>query len=320
MAIGRGVNISPAPSWPEHSWTPDPASGISQRFIRANGIDFELAECGDATSTRLALCLHGFPELNYSWRAQMPLLAARGWRVWAPNMRGYGASTRPLGVSAYRLDTLAQDVAALIDAAQVEAARPIEVMLVAHDWGALIAWHFAIRKHRPLARLIIMNVPHPKCAQRELRHWYQLRKSWYILFFQLPWLPEAGLRRGGARAIKRAFSGSAVNKDRFAADVLQTYADAALRPGALTAMLNYYRALIRRPDARDIGDAMVDVPTLMVWGDQDIAIDIRCTDGTEQWVPQLELHRLANASHWVQQDAPDAVNAIIGDWLDRNGG
>lgn len=295
---------------PAFSWVPAPDSGISVRFVEANGLTFEVAECG--TGDRLALCLHGFPELNFSWRHQMPLLAAKGWRVWAPNLRGYGATSRPDGIDAYRIDRLVEDVAALIDASGAR-----EVMLIAHDWGAIVAWMFAIRQLRPLTRLVIMNVPHPKCAEREIRHWHQLKKSWYIFFFQIPGLPERFLAANGAEAVKNAFLSSAANKGRFPADVLQVYADAALRPGALTAMLNYYRALLRRPDMREIGDGMVHVPTLMVWGEDDVAIDIRCTDGTEQWVPRLELHRLPGVSHWVQQDAPDEVNAALADWLGR---
>lgn len=294
----------------DFSWTPDAGSGITQRFVEANGLRFELAECG--SGDRLALMLHGFPELNYSWRHQMPMLAEKGWRVWAPNMRGYGATSRPEGVQAYRIDRLVEDVAALIDASGAK-----EVLLIAHDWGALVAWNFAIRKIRPLTRLVIMNVPHPKCAEREIRHWYQLRKSWYIFFFQLPFLPERFMIANGARAVKGAFYNSARDKSRFPRDVLQTYADAALRPGAMTAMLNYYRALLRNPDIGRIGDGRVEVPTLMVWGEEDLAIDIRCTDGTEQWVPKLELHRLPGVSHWVQQDAPEKLNAILEAWLAR---
>jgi epoxide hydrolase 4 len=296
------------------SWTPDPASGITQRFLYANGETFELAECG--SGDRLAICLHGFPEINYSWRFQMPVLAARGWRVWAPNLRGYGASSKPEGVTAYRLDTLAADVGAIIDAAIAEAPAR-EIMLIAHDWGAIVAWHFAIRRIRPIDRLVIMNVPHPKCGMREIRHWHQFRKSWYIFFFQLPWLPERIMAGNGARGIKGAFYNMAVDKTRFPKEVLQTYADAALRPGAITAMINYYRALIRIPDGRAIGDARVSVPTLMIWGEEDSALDVRCTDGTQEWVPNFELHRLPGVSHWVQQEAPETVNAILGGWLDR---
>jgi epoxide hydrolase 4 len=292
------------------SWTPSPDSGISQRFIDANGQRFELAECG--SGDRLALCLHGFPELNYSWRFQMPMLAARGWRVWAPNLRGYGASSKPGAVNDYRLDTLIEDVAALIDAAGAK-----EVMLIAHDWGAIIAWHFAIKKLRPLTRLVIMNVPHPKVGEREIKHWRQFKKSWYIFFFQLPWLPEWMMGAKGARGIKGAFYNMAVDKSRFGKDVLQVYANAALRPGALKSMINFYRALLRTPDFRQIGGGDIVTPTLMIWGEEDSALNIHCTEGTEQWVPHFTLHRLPGVSHWVQQEAPDQVNQILESWLDR---
>jgi len=239
------------------------------------------------------------------------MLAARGWRVWAPNLRGYGASSKPKGIRAYALDHLTADVAALIDASGAK-----EVMLVAHDWGAIVAWAFAIRRLRPLARLVIMNVPHPMVGMREIRHWRQLRRSWYIFFFQLPRLPERMMTRDGAAGIKGAFLNMAVDKSRFPKEVLQTYADAALRPGAITAMINYYRALLRHRDSVDLGDGRVDVPTLMIWGEEDSALNIRCTEGTEEWVRDFTLRRLAHVSHWVQQEAPEAVNAILGEWLD----
>jgi epoxide hydrolase 4 len=296
----------------EFSWKPDVTSGIATRFVKANGQRFELADCGEGD--KLAILLHGFPELNFSWRHQMPVLAAQGYRVWAPNMRGYGASSKPEGIAAYRIDTLIEDVAALIDLAKAEHPTK-EVMLVAHDWGAIVAWHFAIRKLRPLNRLVIMNVPHPKCAEREIKKWRQLRKSWYIFFFQIPWLPERFLLARQARAVRRAFTNSAVHKGRFAAEDMAIYAAAAQRSGAITAMLNYYRALMRLPDMRNVGDAMVDVPTLVIWGENDIALDIHLLDGLEQWVPDLTLHRLPGISHWVQQDAPNEVNRLLADWL-----
>jgi epoxide hydrolase 4 len=292
------------------SWEPDPASGITLRRQRAGEIDFELAECG--SGDRLALMLHGFPELNFSWRDQMPLLAAKGWRVWAPNLRGYGTTTRPEGVRSYALDKLTGDVAALIDASGAK-----EVMLVAHDWGAVIAWAFAIVKLRPISRLVIMNVPHPMVFGRELKRWRQIRRSWYIYFFQLPWLPEKGLARNGAAVIKRMFRGMAVDKSRFSAAVLDVYAQAALTPGAPTAMVNYYRALIRYGKSINYGDGRIDTPTLMIWGEEDAALNIHCTEGTERWVPNLTLKRLPGVSHWVQQEAPEQVNALLADWLDQ---
>lgn len=298
------------------SWSPDPSSNIRQRFVQANGLRFELSEAGASGSSKLAILLHGFPELNFSWRHQMPALADQGWRVWAPNLRGYGMSDRPDGIAAYRLQNLLEDVGALIDAAKAEHPAD-EIMIVAHDWGAVIAWMFAIRHIRPIDRLVIMNVPHPKCAERELRYWRQLKKSWYIFFFQLPFFPEKMLLANDAKAVRRAFFDSAANKDRFSRSDLDVYAMAAQRPGAMQAMLNYYRALLRYTDDRDPGDALVDVPTLVIWGENDLALDIHLVDGMDQWVTDLTLHRLPGISHWVQQDAPDEVNSIMTDWLQK---
>ena len=289
--------------------------GISRRFVQANGLQLELAECGPADSEKLAICLHGFPELNYSWRHQMPMLAEKGWRVWAPNMRGYGESDKPEGRRAYALDHLTQDVAALIDAARAE--HPTrEIMVIAHDWGAIVAWSFAILKLRAIDRLVIMNVPHPKVGERELFKWRQFWKSWYIFFFQLPRLPERMLLKNDAQTVKDAFHKMAIDKSKFPDEALDVYARAALRPGVATAMVNYYRALVRNRNVVDLGDYRVEIPTLMIWGEEDTALNIHCSEGTEEWVPNLALQRLPGVSHWVQQEAPEKVNALLEEWLD----
>ena len=292
----------------EPSWTPPADSGIAIRFVEAKGLTFEVAETGEGD--HLALCLHGFPELHFSWRHQMPLLAKKGYRVWAPNIRGYGATDRPEGVREYAMDRLTQDVADLIDASGAK-----QVTVFAHDWGAIIAWAFAITKLRPLTRLVIMNVPHPGVAAREIRKWRQFSKSWYVFFFQLPKLPEMMLGRGKGAAVGRLIADTSCNKDRFGREVRAIYTAAGNRPGARTAMVNYYRALLGHRDTIDMGDLTVDVPTLMVWGEEDVALNIHCTEGTEQWVSDFTLKRLPGVSHWVQQDAPDEVNAILADWL-----
>ena len=294
------------------SWTPDPQSGIAIEWIEANGLIFEVATTGPSDAKKLALCLHGFPELHYSWRHQMPVLAELGYRVWAPNMRGYGGTSRPEGIDNYRVSTLAEDVGALIDASGAE-----EVTLIAHDWGAIVAWYFAIAKVRPLTRLVICNVPHPLCAQREIKHWHQLKKSWYIFFFQLPWLPEKLLGRSNGTRIGELFAKTSCFPENFTEEAKGIYARAANQPGALTAMFNYYRALLRRSDSDKLGNGRVDVPTLVLWGEQDVAIDIRCLDGTEGYVSDLTVKRFSHASHWVQQDVPEEVNAALKEWLGR---
>jgi pimeloyl-ACP methyl ester carboxylesterase len=286
-----------------------PVTAIHHQNIRANGIDFNVAVTG--SGERLALCLHGFPESSFSWRYQMPLLEKLGYRVWAPDLRGYGGSSRPLGIDAYAMETLKEDVAALIEASGAR-----DIVLIGHDWGALIAWHYAMFGRIPISKLIIMNVPHPALAQKGLRTLRQLRKSWYIFFFQLPRIPEWALGRNGCAAIAQAFRGMAVDKSRFPDEVLEVYQKAAAQPGALTAMLNYYRALIRGlARARRRGTPRIDAPTLMIWGEVDSALGKELSYGTDEYVADLTLRYLPNVSHWVQQEAPEMVNDMIEAWL-----
>jgi epoxide hydrolase 4 len=277
--------------------------------IRANGLDFNVATAG--SGERLALCLHGFPESSFSWRHQLPLFARLGYRAWAPDLRGYGKSSRPAGVKAYALPHLEEDVAALIEASGAK-----DVVLVGHDWGALIAWNYAMFGRLPISRLIIMNVPHPKIAEKGLFTARQLAKSWYVFFFQLPRIPEWALARNGHEAIGRVFRDMAVDKTRFPDEVLRHYRETAAEPGALTAMLNYYRALIRgRGENRRRGAPRIAVPTLMIWGEVDTALGKELTFGTDKYVNDLTLRYLPNVSHWVQQEAPETVNAMIEAWL-----
>jgi len=167
--------------------------------------------------------------------------------------------------------------------------------------------------------LVIMNVPHPVPFAREARHWRQIRRSWYGLFFQLPALPEMLMRAGDYRAVREAFRGAALDKARFPPEVLRVYRDNAARPGALTAMLNYYRALVRGGGGerqRRLGYPVIEVPTLMIWGKEDVALCVETTYGTGEFVKDLTLRYLPGVSHWVQQEAPEVVNGMIAAWLD----
>ncbi len=283
---------------------------IRQRRIEANGLSFMADEAGEGDD--VALLLHGFPEGRFSWRYQIPLLADLGWRVIAPDLRGYGESSRPSGVENYRLDRLIGDVAALFDA--VGARRRL---LIGHDWGAIIAWCFAIERVQPLDGLVIMNVPHPTVFAKVLRaSWRQRRRSWYVAFFQIPGLPESMMKAREGRAITRAFVGMAVDKTRFPPEVTDVYRRNALVPGAMTAMINYYRANTGLLARFGRGAPAVEIPTLMIWGEEDSALDIACVDGYEGLVRDFTLERLPHVSHWVQQEAPEKVNAILAAWLD----
>lgn len=283
--------------------------GITTEFVEANGLRFEVLCAGDPQSDQLALLLHGFPEHAISWRFQMPLLAQHGYRVWAPNQRGYGRTTRPEGKQAYQMEALLDDIAALID---VSGAR--RVTLIVHDWGGIVGWRFAIRGIRPLERFVVMNIPHPTLMRQALRGWQQRRRSLYALFFQIPWLPEWLFRRNDARMIGEAFRGMAIDKSRFPEEVLDVYRAQALEPGALTAMLNWYRANLFTRATEEFAPVL-QTPTLMVWGEEDTALGKEMTYGTDEFVHDLTLRYLPKVSHWVQQEAPEKVNAILEAWL-----
>ena len=283
---------------------------ITTRTVQANGFSFAVDEAGEGD--HLALCLHGFPESRFSWRYQLPLLAELGYRAWAPDLRGYGETEpKPQAVSAYLIDRLMEDVAALIEASGART-----VTLIGHDWGAGLAWTFAANTLRPLERLVIMNVPHPAVMNAHLRKsWAQLKKSWYMFFFQLPGIPERAMTRDGARAIRDAFQGMAIDKSNFRPDVLDRYAKDARRPGAMTGMLNWYRAAFRLQGKLAGPWPMIETPTLIVWGEEDAALGVELLDGTDAYVRDLTIKRLPGVSHWVQQEAPEAVNAILREWL-----
>jgi pimeloyl-ACP methyl ester carboxylesterase len=288
------------------------SDAIGTEFVEANGQRFEVLTCGEGD--RLALCLHGFPEHAVSWRLQAPLLAGLGYRVWMPNQRGYGTSSRPRETAAYAMEHLLADVAGLIDASGARS-----VTLLGHDWGAMVAWVFAIRRVRPLERLVIMNVPHPAVFRGTLRaSTRQKLRSSYVTLFHLPWLPEALLGLAGAEPIAQMILRTSRDRSRFPRSVLDVYKHNAARPGALRAMLAWYRANVGGGGMAAqlrAGVPVIDVPTLLLWGTADVALGIETTVGTDRFVRDLTVRYLEGVSHWVQQEAPEAVNVRLAAFL-----
>ncbi len=280
---------------------------IETEFHEANGLRFEVLTCGEGDD--LALCLHGFPEVALSWREQMVVLAEMGYRVWAPNQRGYGGSSRPAEMRAYAIELLMEDVAGLIDASGAR-----RVVLLGHDWGGIVAWCFATRRLRPLERLVILNVPHPVCFRRALRRPRQMLRSWYAGAFQIPWLPERVLGRGQARGVVRAMLGSSTAPQSFPYELLEATQRNAAQPGALKAMIDWYRAFLRgggmRRQLRQ-GFPAIETPTLLLWGEEDGFLAKYTTEGTEEFVRELTVRYLPGVSHWVQQDATEECNAEL---------
>lgn len=280
---------------------------VTERYADLGDIRLHVAEAG---SGPLVILLHGFPEFWYCWRHQIPALAAAGYRVVAPDMRGYNRSDKPAGVGAYRGELLAADVANLIRECGAERAA-----VVGHDWGAVVAWLFAMRYPELLDRLAILNVPHPERFARGLRTWRQLRKSWYMFFFQLPWLPEAGIRAGHYAFLRRTFRSDPVRPDAFSAADIARYMEAAAQPGALTGAVNYYRAAFRPPPSLRDGFPRIDAPTLVIWGERDRYLGSELAEPDRRLVPNARVERLPDASHWVNADQPERVNALLLDFL-----
>jgi pimeloyl-ACP methyl ester carboxylesterase len=287
---------------------------MKTKMIEANGLTFQVDTCGNGD--KFALCLHGYPESSFSWRYQLPLLAKLGYTAWAPNLRGYAGSSRPPRKSDYRIDCLTADVAGLIDASGARS-----TLLIGHDWGGVIAWILALQRIRPLDGFIVMNFPHPRLYRDRIARWPQITRSWYVFLFQLPWFPEFMMGSRQARTVRQTFYATAVDKSRFPEEVLDVYRKNALIPGALTAMINYYRANwgIRKgglfAEQRQAIESILETPTLMIWGEKDIALGRHLTYGTDKLVKDLTLRYLPDVSHWVQQEAPETVNAMIEAWL-----
>jgi pimeloyl-ACP methyl ester carboxylesterase len=284
------------------------ATHLEELYIPTNGITLHVMAAGPADGP-LVVLLHGFPEFWYGWRRQIPALAAAGYRVLVPDQRGYNRSDKPRGLSAYRSNHMAADTVGLLDAVGRERAA-----IAGHDWGALVGWLLALEYPERVARLAILNVPHPKVLEDNLRHNLRQRvRSLYAAFFQLPGLPEWLLRAGNWRALAETMRRSACPGSFTAAD-LRRYRAAWARPGAITAMLNWYRAALRRPPHRP-ADPRVYVPVLMIWGARDQALGREMAPESIALCDDGRLHVLEDATHWVQHDAADRVNALLLDFL-----
>jgi len=256
------------------------------------------------------ILLHGFPDFWYGWRHQIPALARAGLRVVAPDMRGFGDSDKPRGVADYTIETLTSDIAQLVRAIGAE-----RVTLVGHDWGGIVAWWFAMRHPELLDRLTILNCPHPARFLAMSIDPAQIRRSFYILFFQVPGLPERLMARGGFAPIRKAL---VKDTEGFTPADLDRYTHAW--DGALPTMVNYYRALMRRsPWAYRRMLRPIDSPVQVIWGARDPHIGFEYAEPPAKFVWHCRFDVLDNASHWVHLDEPDRVNALVLDFLGLRG-
>lgn len=284
---------------------------LEHGYIGTNKIRLHVVQAGPGSGMPVIL-LHGFTEFWYGWRRQIPALAEAGFRVIVPDQRGYNLSDKPNGMKSYRIEELVEDVIGLIDSLEYE-----KVSLVGHDWGAVVAWMLAYQHPAHLQKLGVLNVPHPLVFRRFVtRDFEQMRRSWYAFFFQLPWLPEMGMRAGNWRGAVRALRGSG-KVHTFTNEDIQKYKAAWSQPGAIHAMINWYRAV--RYHTRLPQEMRIRVPTLMMWGAKDIALTHRMARPSIDHCDDGKLIFFPDATHWVQHDAADEVNHYLIDFLQAKG-
>ncbi len=273
--------------------------------IHTNGINLHYVTQGEGP---LMLMLHGFPEFWYSWRKQIPEFA-KDHKVVAIDLRGYNDSDKPANKEAYVMTEFIADVKGVIEGLGYD-----RCILVGHDWGGAIAWNFAYAYPNLVEKLIVLNMPHPAKFAEGLRTPQQLLRSSYMFLFQLPIVPEVLIQLGDYKALESAFLGMAVNKAAFTQQDIDAYKDAFAKRGALTAALNYYRNIFKQGLTRQDW-SVLDVPTLMIWGESDTALGKELTYGTETYVRDFQIKYIPNCSHWVQQEQPQLVNQYIREFL-----
>lgn len=278
---------------------------LADRFADVgNGVRLHYVEAG---SGPLVVLLHGFPEFWWSWRHQIPALADAGFRVVAVDMRGYGQSDAPPSWRDYHLTHLAADVAGLITALGEEKA-----FVAGHDWGAAVAWAVATLHPERVERLAILNVPHPETMLRTLqRSPRQLRRSWYMFFFQIPRLPERMAARGRRRFLEGVYGDA--RPGAFTAEDYARYEEALFdSPGGLKGPIDYYRAALRQSPRRARSQfAPIPAPVLVIWGTEDRHLMEKMAQPDPRLVPDVRIVKLPGASHWVQHDEPERVSALL---------
>ena len=278
--------------------------------ITANGLRFHALVAGPEDGPLLIL-LHGFPETSHGWSKQIAPLAEAGFRVVAPDQRGVGSSSKPTGAAQYRIELLAADIVAMIRALGRERAH-----VVGHDWGGVVAWHLAEHHAEVVERVAILDAPHPAVFSAYLlRHPSQLGRSWYMAFFQLPWLPEAILGAGDFAWLAQALT-STSRPGAFSSLDLRIYREAWAQRGALTGMLNWYRAL---PLAKAAPRAteQIATPIRLLWGDKDSALEADLAEASIARCSAGEVIHLPDATHWLQHEEPQRVNALLLDFFGR---
>jgi len=272
--------------------------------VHAGGKDLRLhvVTAGPPSGTPCIL-LHGFPEFWYTYRYLVEQLGQAGFFVIVPDQRGYNLSDAPSAVSQYRAKYLVEDIREVLEHFEVGPNR--KAILFCHDWGGAIGYQFAMYHPDYLSKLVPMNAPHPKTYAREAKKgWKQLFMSWYMLFFQVPYFPEAMVILNSKKSARSFLRDTAVTKEHFTADVLDKFATAWDVPGRMTGMMNWYRALLRYQ--KDFKRVNLDHPTLQLWGSGDKFLSVGISD-IKKYVPNSSTVFVDECGHWIQNEAPAQI-------------
>ena len=285
---------------------PDVETEVREGYADVGDVTLHYVEAGDGP---LIVLLHGFPEFWFGWRLQIAPLAATGFRVVAPDLRGYNLSSRPDGVEAYTADRLADDIVGLVRERGAESA-----LLVGHDWGGTVAWTMAMNHPEVVDRLAILNAAHPRRLQQGLHNPNQLRKSWYFFFFAIPGLPEEVVHARNWHFFRHFLQEA---RPPYTDEEIERYEEAWSQPGAAAGMINYYRASVRQSQKEAAAKLRpISAPTLVIWGEDDQYLGPELAEPDRDDVPNLDrVERLAGASHWVHHDEAERVNQLLSDFF-----
>jgi epoxide hydrolase 4 len=282
-------------------------SPLEFRIFHVNGIALHVVLAGPPSGKPL-IFLHGFPEFWFGWRRQIDHFVSSGYRVIIPDQRGYNLSDKPAGIASYAIDLLARDVVGLLDTVAGSKA-----FVVGHDWGAVVTWYVAARYSDWVSRTAMLSVPHPRVFIKNLiKNPAQLRRSWYLFFFQLPSLPEFILRRRDWAVLVRVLRNTS-RSGAFSDFDLEQYNESWANKGALTAMLNWYRAALLCPSrlAFDSEASRVKVPALLIWGKNDQFAGEAMARESLQCCDDGYLEMFENATHWIQHEEAAQVNTLL---------
>lgn len=285
---------------------------VTHHFVELPSLRMHYVEAGAGP---LVVLLHGFPETWWTWRHQVQPLVDAGFRVIAPDLRGYGETEKH---GPYDLDTLCGDVCALIESLGAER----RVRVVGHDWGGAVAWHLASTRPEFCERLVVLNCPHPGMMRKALLTRPspgQLRRSWYMFFFQLPLLPEWLLQRNDGELVGRTLRAASSRREHFSEEEARPFRDAVQRPGAAAAMVGWYRTALRSGflhPFREPTPGTIQADAMLVWGMKDPALLFeRLVPGTEAYAPKLVVREVPDAGHFVHAEAPGPVNQLMKTFL-----